>query len=56
MLEMNDTFLFDDQDEETKELLKLLGFKEGEDIFEVFDDFLEEKGMTLDEYLGINLR
>jgi hypothetical protein len=50
MLETNDTFLFDDQDDETKEILRFLGFEEGEDVFKVFDDFLERNNLTLADY------
>lgn len=51
MFELKKDVKYDDLDEEAQKLLSVLGFEPGDNLSQMAEDLLKEKGMTLDEYL-----
>lgn len=51
VFELKKNVTFDSLDEESQKLLSILGFEPGDDLSEMAENLLKEKGMTLDEYL-----
>lgn len=51
VFELKKDVTFDSLDEESQKLLSILGFEPGDDLSEMAENLLKEKGMTLDEYL-----
>ena len=49
--ELKKNVTFDSLDEESQKLLSILGFESGDNLSEMAENLLKEKGMTLDEYL-----
>lgn len=56
MFDIAKNIVFDELDKDTQESLKILGFKEGDNLSEIFQDFLDKREVTLDEYLEINFQ
>lgn len=56
MFDIAKNIVFDELDKDTQESLKILGFKEGDNLSEIFQDFLDKREVTLDEYLEINFK
>lgn len=44
--------IFDNLDSEMKESLRCLGFKEGDNLSEIFQKILDDMKMSLDEYIS----
>lgn len=44
--------IFDNLDPKLQESLKNIGFHDGDDISKMFQDFLDKKNVTLDEYIS----
>lgn len=51
MFKLKKDVKYDDLDEETQKLLSVLGFEAGDNLSQMAENLLKEKGMTLDEYL-----
>lgn len=51
MFKLKKNVKYDDLDEETQKLLSVLGFEPGDNLSQMAESLLKEKGMTLDEYL-----
>lgn len=51
MFELKKNVKYDDLDKETQKLLSVLGFEPGDNLSQMAENLLKEKGMTLNEYL-----
>lgn len=50
MIKLKKDVLFDNQNSETKKLLKSLGFKEGDNLSEITENFLKKQNRDLSYY------
>ena len=51
MFKLKKNVKYDDLDEETQKLLSILGFEPGDNLSQMAEGLLKEKGITLNEYL-----
>lgn len=51
MFKLKKNVKYDDLDEETQKLLSVLGFEPGDNLSQMAEGLLKEKGITLNEYL-----